>query len=189
MNNDRIQPPGFWHKVYTPIKSIISGGHFYCYDALRYTEIARAFDKNYSLSSTNAEHDSSDRTLIRMALAIPYIVQERCMFLCSFSKHILLSFIPALSRASLVALAAMLKHPQDYQPEIDPDVPALKLRKTDFLYAEENEERRLALKIIDRVLEAMGITNSNILEQLESSETDCVDLAPVFRDWDTSSSA
>lgn len=73
-----IQSPGLWHKVYTPVKTITSGGHFYSFDALTHTEMSRAFDAKFSLSATNAEHDSSMRTLIRMALAIPYISQERC---------------------------------------------------------------------------------------------------------------
>lgn len=80
----------------------------------------------------------------------------------------------------------MLKYPESYQPEIDPDVPALKLRKTDFLYAEETEERRLARKIIEHILKAMGLANSDILKELERVEVDYVDLAPVFQDWDNS---
>jgi hypothetical protein len=93
-----------------------------------------------------------------------------------------------MPRLALIALAAMVKNPGSYRPESDPDVPALKLKKTDFLHAEETEERRLALKIIDRVLDAMNIAKSDILEELERGEVGYVNLAPFFKDWNISPS-
>lgn len=71
-----------FHAVYTPIKSIATGGHFFTYDSLHLTEMARSFDygrrgdtaqglrKGYA---TNNEHDAVPRQISRMLLALPHV--------------------------------------------------------------------------------------------------------------------
>lgn len=53
----------------------MTSGHFYLYDTLPLTEFSRAFDHEYALAS-----DSADRTLTRMALALPYVLRDRRKF-------------------------------------------------------------------------------------------------------------
>lgn len=84
---------------------------------------------------------------------------------------------------SLIALAAMMKFPEKYQPETDPDVPALKLRKSDFLHAEESEEHLMALRIMRVTLEAIKVAETDIMERLESVDDEYVDLGFAFKDW------
>lgn len=73
----RLQPPGYWHQVYTPVKTIAAGGHFLCYETLHLTEFARFFDQKYQKAATNTDHDSIMRILPRMAIALPSLA-ERC---------------------------------------------------------------------------------------------------------------
>ena len=80
----RFQPPGVFHKVYTPVKSIATGGHFLTYGSLHLTEIARSYDKglygDYGVrkgSVTNNEHLGVPRQLSRMMLGLPYLVGTR----------------------------------------------------------------------------------------------------------------
>ncbi|KAF9461597.1 hypothetical protein BDZ94DRAFT_1237583 [Collybia nuda] len=40
-----IMPPGTWHLVYTPVRTVACGGHFYNYDTLHLTEASRHYDK------------------------------------------------------------------------------------------------------------------------------------------------
>ena len=79
----RIQPPGVFHEVYTPVKSIASGGHFLTYGTLHLTEIARAYDNSpygewtRKIFTTNNEHEAVPRQLSRMLLALPLLVDTQ----------------------------------------------------------------------------------------------------------------
>ncbi|KAL0945961.1 hypothetical protein HGRIS_012239 [Hohenbuehelia grisea] len=65
-----IQPPGLLHLVYSPVKSIASGGHFLVFDALHLTAWSRRLENAIGLFSTNAEHPCVERYLARMILAL-----------------------------------------------------------------------------------------------------------------------
>lgn len=62
----RIMPPGTWHMVYTPIRTLALGGHFYTYETLHLTEMSRAFDRLHCREVTNTTHVSSYPTLCTM---------------------------------------------------------------------------------------------------------------------------
>jgi hypothetical protein len=79
----RLQPPGVLHAVYTPVKTIATGGHFFTYDTLHLTEIARAYDNSFLNQqlrkevATNNEHPAVPRQITRMLLALPRLVTSR----------------------------------------------------------------------------------------------------------------
>ena len=73
--------------VYTPIKSVVTGGHFYLYDTMHLTELACAYDNSTSPDgscredhATNASHPDMTRFVARMMLALPYISKQRSEF-------------------------------------------------------------------------------------------------------------
>jgi hypothetical protein len=79
----RIQPPGYWHLVYTPVKGMVSGGHFLSYETLHLTEMACAYDGSENADgvlrktlATNSAHDIS-RRVMSMMLALPDLVHTR----------------------------------------------------------------------------------------------------------------
>ena len=67
----RFQHPGCLHKVYTPIPSIVRGGHFYNYNSLHLTEVSRAIDYRTNASLSNQTHLSTPLTFVMMMLALP----------------------------------------------------------------------------------------------------------------------
>lgn len=72
-----IQPPNAIHQVFTPVNSIVSGGHLFTYETLHLTELARSFDLVFNHVATNADHTSAHRTLCRLAMALKYLYEER----------------------------------------------------------------------------------------------------------------
>ncbi len=74
-----ILPPGYWHDVYTPVKTIVTGGHFILYPTLHLMEYSRYCDRgDHGDSNTNASHPSIPRTLAQMALAIDLCNDSKC---------------------------------------------------------------------------------------------------------------
>ncbi|KAI0065656.1 hypothetical protein BV25DRAFT_1913669 [Artomyces pyxidatus] len=67
-----IMPPGAWHVVYTPINTIITGGHLLSYNTFHLTQWSRKFDSVVEEAS-NADHVGMRRTIARMALALKYL--------------------------------------------------------------------------------------------------------------------
>jgi hypothetical protein len=63
-------PPGAWHMVYTPVRTLATGGHFYTYDTLHLTEMSRAFDRLHGREVTNTTHVSSFMTLCAMMVYV-----------------------------------------------------------------------------------------------------------------------
>lgn len=63
-------PPGAWHMVYTPVRTLATGGHFYTYETLHLTEMSRAFDRKHAREVTNTTHVSSFPTLCAMMIHI-----------------------------------------------------------------------------------------------------------------------
>ncbi|KAF8954509.1 hypothetical protein BDZ97DRAFT_1766087 [Flammula alnicola] len=66
-----IQPPGTFHEVYTPTPSVTLGGHFYTYNTMHLTEVARAFDVRNNGKHTNQDHTSAQATIAMMMCALP----------------------------------------------------------------------------------------------------------------------
>lgn len=123
-----------------------------------------------------------------MALALPYVLQERgTIHRYNFVYFTEQAQLIVFSRRSLIALASMLKCPQNYRPEVDKMSPGLHLRKTDFLREEESAERSAALKIIDIVIQVLGIEPNSLLTELEETEDDVMTNKEAFvvrfNDW------
>ncbi|EPQ49805.1 hypothetical protein GLOTRDRAFT_134590 [Gloeophyllum trabeum ATCC 11539] len=66
-----IQPPNIMHCVYTPVKTVATGGHFYCYDLCHLTELSLDIDRKYGHVTTNQAHPSVLRLIGNLALALP----------------------------------------------------------------------------------------------------------------------
>jgi hypothetical protein len=45
---NRFMPPGAWHLVYTPMCTVVMGGHIYLYDTMRFMEMSRMFDNKHA---------------------------------------------------------------------------------------------------------------------------------------------
>ncbi|KAF8871079.1 hypothetical protein BD779DRAFT_1679446 [Infundibulicybe gibba] len=67
-----IMPPGTWHLVYTPVRTLAVGGHLYMFETLHLTEVSRWFDRNHAREVTNTSHMSSFMTL--------------CMMMCNLAR-------------------------------------------------------------------------------------------------------
>ena len=63
-------PPGMWHTVYTDVHTMMSGGHFYLYEALHLVEMARFHDRTSGLDAANVLHKGAPRSLARMAILL-----------------------------------------------------------------------------------------------------------------------
>ncbi|KAK0468967.1 hypothetical protein IW261DRAFT_1573276 [Armillaria novae-zelandiae] len=74
-----LQPPGSFHRVYTPIPSFATGAAFFVYEALHWTEISRQVDAWDHRYVTNIEHDdpSGYQTLLHMLLAMQAMKSRR----------------------------------------------------------------------------------------------------------------
>lgn len=66
-----IQPPGTLHAVYTPTPSFCTGGHFYHYECMHLTELARCIDAAQGDATTNQHLSHALETLRRMVIATP----------------------------------------------------------------------------------------------------------------------
>ncbi|KAF8889783.1 hypothetical protein BD779DRAFT_1671565 [Infundibulicybe gibba] len=94
-----IQPPGAWHEVFTPSKSVVLGGHIVPYETLHLMEASRRLDASHGLGLTNSEHNGIDQTLEHMLTALPSL-RDREFF-----------------RKPIAALCNMILHPRDYRSE------------------------------------------------------------------------
>lgn len=64
----RIMPPGAWHLVYTPVRTVAMGGHLFLYDTMHFTEMSRRFDHKHAREVTNTTHISAFDTLCLMTI-------------------------------------------------------------------------------------------------------------------------
>lgn len=60
--------PGAWHLVYTPVRTVATGGHIYTYNTMHLTEMSRMFDNQHALEVTNTSHISAFNTLCLMTI-------------------------------------------------------------------------------------------------------------------------
>lgn len=66
-----IQPPSTIHEVYTPTPSVTTGGHFYTYNSLHFTECSRIYDIHTRDCLTNNIHNGVTQTMVMMMAALP----------------------------------------------------------------------------------------------------------------------
>lgn len=62
--------PDTWHAVYTPVRTVATGGHFFLYETMHLTEVSRAFDRRKGLCVTNTSHVSAYHTLCCMMVNV-----------------------------------------------------------------------------------------------------------------------
>ncbi|KAI0054669.1 hypothetical protein BV25DRAFT_1922482 [Artomyces pyxidatus] len=130
-----IMPPGAWHEVYTPINTIISGGHFLQYNTFHLTQWSRLFDAS-NAEATNADHVGMRRTIARMTLALKYLTRP-------------------LKMRPFLALAAMVLNEAKYVA-LDPDSEPPGARY------EDDVEMVMAFRIIKTVCHANGISRADV---------------------------
>lgn len=107
-------PPNTFHAVYTPVRSVATGGHFYLYETMHLTELSRAFDKRKGLCVTNTSHVSAHDTLCMMMVSV---IRGDLT-----SKYLLLSSVhfkeltdyPEFKLKPLHALCCMVLNHEDY---------------------------------------------------------------------------
>jgi hypothetical protein len=68
-----VQPPGQFHAVYTPVKTLADGGHALNFEWLHLTELSRYLDIKKGQYFTNQVHEHSLETLQRMVVNLPRI--------------------------------------------------------------------------------------------------------------------
>lgn len=71
--HSRIQPPGTLHTVYTPQRSIATGGSYLSYDTMHLTEFSMRVDASHGLLVSIQDGGASIFTLLRMVLALPQL--------------------------------------------------------------------------------------------------------------------
>lgn len=62
--------PGAWHAVYTPVRTVATGGHIFMYETMHLTEVSRSFDRQHGLCVTNTSHVSAYDTLCCMMIDV-----------------------------------------------------------------------------------------------------------------------
>ncbi|KAI0056193.1 hypothetical protein BV25DRAFT_1842471 [Artomyces pyxidatus] len=130
-----IMPPGTWHEVYTPVNTIITGGHFFTYDTFHLTQWSRTFDAKVT-NASNADHVGVRRTLSRMTLALTYLRRP-------------------LSMRCFLALAALVLNEEEYtSKDADSEPPGVRY--------EDDIEAVMAYRIIKTVCNANGITRESV---------------------------
>lgn len=141
-----IQPPGVNHMVYTPVPTVMSGGHFLTYEAMHLTEMALTLDfglGNEDMQhATNALHPGTLRKVYRMAIALPTLVLER----------------PLFPKRSIIALASIVStDPRSFS--VDKYDEGVRLKVKDALVVEIAGERARALYVMDGVMRRWNITD------------------------------
>jgi len=86
-----IMPPGTFHEVYTPVPSVTIGGHFYAFDTMHLTEIARALDHRTKGKFTNQDHPHAMYTMAVMMCSLPLFKEYRKVFSFSTVTAIILT--------------------------------------------------------------------------------------------------
>ncbi len=110
----RIQPPGAFHRVYTPTPSFTTGAAFFVYESLHWTELSRQVDAWDHEYVTNIEHDdpSGYQTLLRMMLAMTAMTSRRESDVLTW---MLISFhCEEFFKRAVAAHCLMILAPQDY---------------------------------------------------------------------------
>jgi len=124
-----IQPPNMIHRVYTPMKSICFGAHFYSLASMHLTELAMKIDAQIADLATNEDHDDA-----------PWILQRIVFWLVHNDEEIY--------KQSFLALARMILNPEKYCPPTSKPKPSKKSKDLagswhGCLEAEANAAKRI----------------------------------------------
>lgn len=115
-----FQHPGCLHEVFTPVPSVVRGGHFYSYNSLHLTEVSRAIDFVTNESLSNQSHPCASLTLAMMLAALPLFNEFR-KFIFIIIAYLLLTYFVELRTKGLSALCRMVLHPTEYTGTYDDD--------------------------------------------------------------------
>ncbi|EPQ51304.1 hypothetical protein GLOTRDRAFT_133175 [Gloeophyllum trabeum ATCC 11539] len=151
-----IQPPNIMHCVYTPVKSIATGGHFYMYSSMHLTQFGCRVDHRKGGWTTNQVHPGASHLMINMALALP-----------NFSDKPML-------KVPFLGLARLILDRDAYEPSLD-GVGTARYYPQDIQHREELGELDKVKKIIQAVLEANNIPLSQVDILLQSLGRDYKD--------------
>lgn len=108
------------HRVYTPERSIVSGGHFIAYETFHLTELSLLMDAECGQVTTNEEHPGTFRLYSRMAIALG--VGRRDTNGSSFTtRPAALTPCKAVPLRAIHALSRVMEHPDTYAPQRTPE--------------------------------------------------------------------
>ncbi|KAI6001233.1 hypothetical protein EDD15DRAFT_2230494 [Pisolithus albus] len=141
-----IQPPGVNHMVYTPVPTVMSGGHFLTYETMHLTEMALTLDSELGNEdmqhATDALYPGTLRKVYHMAIALPTLVLAR----------------PLFPKRSIIALASIVStDPRSFS--VDKYDEGVRLKVRDALAVEIAGERARALCVMDEVMRRWNITD------------------------------
>lgn len=107
-----VQPPGQWHEVYTPQRSITMGGHLRNVILTPLSETSLYYDLREDHIDTNFDHPSAFLTFMLMVNGLKYNERDG-MSLCVFIS-IVSDTLPVYPRKSLAALCRIVLHAEEY---------------------------------------------------------------------------
>ncbi|KAK7447755.1 hypothetical protein VKT23_014013 [Stygiomarasmius scandens] len=148
-----IMPPGQLHMVYTPQRSIAIGGHMLLYDCMHLTELARYIHARHGHTS-NDDHSGMHRTLVRMMLALPFVVQDpdRAFYFRPLAAH-----------------CYMVMEPSEYDSKVQSSSKRKNAKRRRALKKGLGEvpakEGSDALKVCGVVLRAIGLSGEDYLRR------------------------
>ncbi|KZT19777.1 hypothetical protein NEOLEDRAFT_1151755 [Neolentinus lepideus HHB14362 ss-1] len=154
-----IQPPAIMHAIYTPVKTVATGGHFFLYDAMHLTEISMDIDHDHSDVTTNQVHHGAHHLLVNMTLALPNMWDK------------------PMARKPFLTLARLILRPKDYAPD-------LKGLGKPTMYKEERVECEVVGEISDaqKIIRAVMKENSIAQEEVLARHPRGDPLEPDFYD-------
>jgi hypothetical protein len=170
-----LQPPNAIHQVYTPINSVASGGYFFNWSTLHLTELARAFGFHYSHLATNTQREGAFRSMCRLAMSLPHICRDRSQsFLVRFTllTPSLTRHPPELLRRPVLALIAMILHPDRYHPDFEDANTSALLSPFDILRLEILSDHVRALEIVRTIMDRYQLTSDIVRSELDVGGVD-----------------
>ena len=113
-----IMPPATLHEVFTPVPSVTIGGHFYTYNTLHLTELARSIDKGSMDKFTNQTTGIAGMTIMAMTSILPIMVDRGINFSSFLITSLFTWTFQVIHRKPLASLCHMVLYPQKYGSEI-----------------------------------------------------------------------
>jgi hypothetical protein len=151
-------PPGFWHEVFTPVNTVVIGGHLYLWECMHLTEYHMFLDNSFSDYFTNTDHPGAYRGIIRMILALRHWDSDRGKFLLLFTPSYLTIGPTVMKKDCFIAASSIILQwhilYQPYYPS------GINLKPTDCCSVEEDGERVAAIAFIEHVFKKMKIDTS-----------------------------
>lgn len=170
-----VQPAGVAHQVYTPVNTITDGGHFMTYETLHLIELTRKFQRPHHTTATNSDHAAIHRHICRLAIALKVAFRDKSKYLRLTLCFGLNLYVTAFYRRPILALAAMVCQPEDYEPSRSEDDRPLGLPRYDLLRAEVENDSRLAKQIMTFIIRQHGLTLDDVMKELDDMGADWKD--------------